>query len=353
MKLSHPSLLLAFLCLASAVSAQINVVVETPQIGNIRKLLQFTGETRPMLEAYAAADVDGPVAKIMVEDGQKVSQNQILGKIDEIRFAISLRQMEAALERAKQQYDDNEKDYQRNKTLFDNKAITQKSLDAALTNLINGKTNLKQAQADYDKARLDLDRCSIKSPINGYFVDRSIELGQAMGRGQNMGRVIDLDNIYVDARIPESAIRNIKKGQICQIEDTYEGSVEHIDLYADNSRSFKVRIKVKNPNLFFRGNMFVKGNITLEKHDNVPLFSSQAIRNSKGEQFVYIIENGKAKKQTIDVTAQEGNLCYSRQIDANQQIVTVGQDNLDENSEVVIKPANGNDNVASQTQKEK
>ncbi len=337
------TLLFLLCCFSSSLAAQTNVIAVKPQPGSIRKLLQFTGETRPVVEAFVSADVSGPVAQIMVEDGQKVAANQPLGKIDDIRFAISLRQMEAALERSKQQFQDDEKDYERNKTLFDNKAITQKSLDAALTNYIKGKTAVKQAQADYDKAKLDLDRCIVRSPISGYFVDRSVELGQAMARGQNMGKVIDLDDIYVDARIPESEIRNIKTGQICQVEGQYQGVVEHIDLYADSSRSFKVRIRVKNPDLFFRGNMFVKGNITLEKYDNVPLFPTQALRNFRGDLFAYTVKNGRAKRHKINLTAQEGDFSYAPEIEENHMVITVGQDSLEDGSEVIVR-SNGNGN---------
>ncbi len=353
MKHSIKATVCAFICLATAAAAQVNVETVKPQTGNIRKLLQFTGETRPVVEAYAAADVNGPVAQIMVEDGQKVTLGQPLGKIDDIRFAITLRQMEAVLERSKQEFIEDEKDYERNKTLFDSKAITQKSLDAALTNFIKGKTAVKQAQADYDKAKLDLDRCIIRSPITGYCVDRSIELGQAMARGQNMGKVIDLDDIYVDARIPESEIRNIKKGQVSLIEGKYEGKVEHIDLYADNSRSFKVRIRVKNPDLFFRGNMFVKGNITLEHYDNVPLFPSQAIRNFRGDLFAYTVSNGKAKRHKITLIAQEGDLSYAKELTEKDDLVIVGQDSLDDGVEVVIRTngnGNGNGNGKSNSQ---
>ncbi|PKL45431.1 MAG: hypothetical protein CVV41_00105 [Candidatus Riflebacteria bacterium HGW-Riflebacteria-1] len=352
MKHSIKAVLFALTCLAAGASAQVNVVTVKPQSGNIRQLLQFTGETRPVVEAYAAADVNGPVAQIMAEDGQKVSLGQPLGKIDDIRFAITLRQMEALLDRAKQQFVDDEKDYERNKTLFESKAITQKSLDTALTNYIKGKTSVKQAQADYDKAKLDLDRCIIRSPISGYFVDRSIELGQAMARGQNMGKVIDLDDIYVDARIPESEIRNIKTGQISLIEGKYEGKVEHIDLYADNSRSFKVRIRVKNPDLFFRGNMFVKGSITLEQFDDAPLFPSQAIRNFRGDLFVYTVLNGRAKRNKITLVAQEGDLSYCREISENSEIITIGQDSLDDGAEVIVRTNGNGSNTTEQTAKE-
>lgn len=348
MRQSVKACFFAFLCVAATASGQISVVTVKPQPGTIRKLLQFTGETRPVVEAYAAADVNGPVSQIMVEDGQKVTVNQPLGKIDEIRFAITLRQMEAALDRSKQQFLDDEKDLERNKTLFDSKAITQKSLDAAQTNYIKGKTTLKQAQADFDKAKLDLDRCVIRSPITGYFVDRSIELGQAMARGQNMGKVIDLDNIYVDARIPESEIRSIKPAQISVVEENYEGKVAYIDLYADDSRSFKVRIRVKNPDLYFRGNMFVKGKITLEQFDNAPLFPSQAIRNFRGDQFVFTIKDGKAIKNKINIIAQEGDMSYASEITADAEVVTIGQDNLEEGSGVTIRNTSDSNNGNNQ-----
>lgn len=332
---------LASLCLNTIAEAQTNVMTTKPVAGTIKQLLHFTGEIRPLVESYAAADVSGPIAQIMVEEGQKVSQNQPLGKIDEIRFAISLSQMEAVLERSKQQLCEDAKDLERNKTLFSRNAITQKALDMANTNYIRARTTVKQAQADYDKAKLDLERCIIRSPINGYFIDRSIELGQAMARGQMMGKVIDLDHVFVDARIPESEIRNIQIGQDCLIEDKFPGVVMHINLYADSSRSFKVRIKVKNDNLFFKGNMFVKGQITLKEYQDAPLFPSQAIRNNRGEQFVFTAVKGKARKRNITIVAQQGDNTYAKEISLDDELVTIGQDGLEEGA--LIELRNGKD----------
>jgi RND family efflux transporter MFP subunit len=277
----------------------------------------------------------GPVARILVEDGQKVEKGQTLATIDEIRFEITLRMAQASLERAKQQLIEDQRDFDRNKTLFDKSAITQKTFDMAETALIKSKTNVKQAQADYDKAKLDLERCAIKAPISGYFVDRSIDLGQAMNRGQNMGKVIFLDVIFVEAKIPEHNIREIVIGQKCLIEDRFPGEVEFINLYADNSRAFKVKIKVPNQELFFKANMFVRGSIILESFENVPVFPSQAIRNNRGEQFVFIVKDGIARRIPIQIIAQEGELSFAREIQENMEIVTVGQDNLEDGNKIV------------------
>ncbi|MDD3000909.1 MAG: efflux RND transporter periplasmic adaptor subunit [Candidatus Riflebacteria bacterium] len=329
--------LLFSVLLSSLLFGQVNVLTNKVIEGNIRQLLQFTGETSPSIEAYATADVNGPVAEVLVEVGERVTKGQTLCKIDETRFELALRQAEAMLERAQQQFKEDEKDYKRNETLFNSKAITQKTLDTALTKLISSKTNLKQAQVSYDTAKLDLARCKVTSPINGYFVDRNIEIGQSMTRGQVMGRIIDLDSIYVDARISEADIRNIKIGQACLIESKYEGIVEYINLHADNSRAFKVRIKLANPNLFFRANVFVKGSITVEDYKNVPVFPSKAIRNERSIYYIYKIVNGKAHRQNITLKAQQGDLTLAEEVNVNDEVVTVGQDNLSEGAEVAIR----------------
>lgn len=325
------------LLISSSLFGQVNVLTEKVIEGNIKQLLQFTGETSPSIEAYATADVNGPVAEVFVEVGQRVKKGQPLCKIDETRFELALRQADAMLERAKQQFREDEKDYKRNETLFNSKAITQKTLDTALTKFITSKTNLKQAQVSYDSAKLDLIRCNVTSPIDGYFVDRNIEIGQSMARGQLMGRIIDLDSIFVDARISESDIRNIKVGQKCLIEDKYEGIVEYINLHADNSRAFKVRIKLANPNLFFRANVFVKGSITIEEHTKVPVFPTTALRNERSVYYIYKIVNGKAHRQNITLKAQQGDMSLAEEVFINDEVVTVGQDNLSEGAEVSIR----------------
>ncbi|GAB4268191.1 MAG: hypothetical protein Kow0029_03370 [Candidatus Rifleibacteriota bacterium] len=324
-----------FLLASSLAHAQINVLSEKVKTAHIRKLLKFTGDTKPFIETYAAADVSGPVAKILVEDGQRVEKDQPLAVIDEARFEIALRMAQAELERAKQQLKEIQKDFERNKTLFDKGAITQKTYDMAETAMIQASTAMKLAQANYDKAKLDLDRCVIKAPIKGFFVDRAIELGQAMARGQNMGKVIFLDTVFVEARISEKDINSIKIGQKCVIEDKFPGIISFINLYADKSRAFKVKIKMDNPDVYFKANMFVKGSVIIEEYENAPVFPSRAIRNNRGKLFVFVLEGDKAVKKEINIIAQEGELTYANPITEGMEVVTIGQDNLDDGSLVI------------------
>ena len=317
--------------------AAVNVITENVRNGNISKILRFTGETVPFVEAWAAADVFGPVAEIYVEDGDRVEKNQPLAKIDDARFKIALRMSQAALERAEQKLEEEKRDFERNETLFKKGAITRKTYDMVQTSYIQAKANVKQARAELDKAELDLNRCIIRAPIKGFFVDRSIDLGQAMARGQNMGKIIFLDVIFVEAKIAEQDINKIDIGQECMINGNFKGKIAHINLSADSSRAFEIKIKVNNPNVFYKDKMFVKGSIILKDYNDVPVFSSQAIRNNRGELFVFVAEGEKARRIVIDIVAQQGEETYAKQIKPGMKIVTVGQDNLDDGSEIILR----------------
>lgn len=317
---------------------KVPVGVESANAGTIRQLLHFTGETSPLIEAYATADVNGPVSEVKVEIGQKVKKGQILCTVDSARFEIAMRMAQANLEKAKQQFIEDEKDYKRNETLYKSKAITQKSLDSALTAYISSKASKDSAQATYDEAKLNLDRCAIRSPIDGYFVDRSVEIGQTLSKGERAGKVLNMDSVYIDARISDADIGKVHVGQICLIDGQHEGKVEHITLQADASRAFKVRIKVANVPMVYRANAYVKGNITLLTYNDVPMFSSAALRNDKGngKYYVFKIVDNKAVKQYVEIIAQEGDMSYAKNVNTGDVLVVQGQDNLSDGYAVVI-----------------
>lgn len=327
---------LLFILVACITNAQINVVCSTPKIGNISNILNFTGETKPILETYAAADVTGPIQKVLIEDGMKVKAGQPLVLIEKIRFELLKRQTEASLKIAKQTLKEAQKDFDRNKTLFVKGAITQKKFDNVETALVRAESTYQLEKANYDRNNLDLARCYINSPIDGYFVNRAVDPGQAIRRGQNIGKVIDISSIYVDAKISDSDINKISIGQKCTIEDKYIGEIAYINLYADKSRSFKVRIKVANPNLVFKANMFVKGSITLKRYTNVPLYSENALRAESGSYYLFLNKNGKALKKRVTIIARREGEVYSPEISKDSKIVVTGQDMLENGSKLVV-----------------
>jgi membrane fusion protein (multidrug efflux system) len=87
--------------------------------------------------------------------------------------------------------------------------------------------------ADVQQARLNLQYTKIVAPIAGLVSDRSVEVGQNVVPGQELMKIIPLDDIWVTANFKETQLRNIKAGQPVTIEvdatgKKYKGKVESV-----------------------------------------------------------------------------------------------------------------------------
>jgi membrane fusion protein, multidrug efflux system len=92
---------------------------------------------------------------------------------------------------------------------------------------------VEQKKAELDAAKLNLEYTSILSPVNGFVTDRSVEVGQNVSPGQELMRVINLDDIWVTANFKETQLRNMRLGQPATIHvdatgKDYKGHVQSI-----------------------------------------------------------------------------------------------------------------------------
>lgn len=95
---------------------------------------------------------------------------------------------------------------------------------------------LAQAQrkkADLDQSLLNLEYTKVIAPVSGIVSDRTVEVGQNVAPGQELMKVINLDDVWVTANYKETQLRNMKIGQRVSLDvdangRTYEGKVDSI-----------------------------------------------------------------------------------------------------------------------------
>jgi len=98
------------------------------------------------------------------------------------------------------------------------------------------KSALAEAQrkkADLDQAQLNLQYTKIVAPVNGIVSDRTVEVGQNVAPGQELMKVINLDDVWITANFKETQLRKMRVGQKTNIEvdangRTYNGKVDSI-----------------------------------------------------------------------------------------------------------------------------
>jgi len=187
--------------------------------------------------AVVTAEIDGAVSAVDVVDSQQVKHGDVLIVIDDTDARLALRQAEADLARARAQVasatSDLERsgiDLQRRQALVASGSVSGDEL----TKVINGATNARAslnaaraavalAQARVDKAKVDLGRTVIRSPIDGVIARREVQLGQRVQPSTPLLDVVPVSEMYVNANFKEVQLKKVRPGQSVELESDLYG----------------------------------------------------------------------------------------------------------------------------------
>lgn len=105
-------------------------------------------------------------------------------------------------------------------------AIGAKQVNATLIEGANAETNpeVQLAQARRDQAQVDLDRSTVRAPIDGVVAKRSVQIGQRVQAGAPLMTVVPVQQIYVDANFKEGQLGKVRVGQHVQLQSDLYGS---------------------------------------------------------------------------------------------------------------------------------
>jgi membrane fusion protein (multidrug efflux system) len=182
------------------------------------------------------AEIDGPVAAVKVVDSQQVKNGDVLIVIDDTDTRLALRQAEAELARAQAQVasatSDVERsgvDLQRRQALIASGSVSGDELTKVINGASTSRASLSGAhaavalaQAHVDKAKVDLGRTVIRSPIDGVIARRQVQLGERVQTSTPLLSVVPVREMYVDANFKEVQLKMVRPGQKVElVSDLY------------------------------------------------------------------------------------------------------------------------------------
>ncbi|MGN4153499.1 efflux RND transporter periplasmic adaptor subunit [Burkholderia gladioli] len=158
-----------------------------------------------------APDVSGLITEVRVVDNQAVSQGQVLFVIDRARYTLALRLAQATLEQRAATLAQARREYARNLKLGN--LVASEQLEESRTRVDQGAAALADAQVNVDTARLNLQRTTIVSPVDGYLNDRAPRVGEYVPAGRAVLSVVDQHSFRVDGYFEETKLHGIHIGQ--------------------------------------------------------------------------------------------------------------------------------------------
>lgn len=368
------------------------VSVEKVTRKNITEVVTASGKVYPEIEVKISPDVSGEIVELTVVEGDSVKKGQLLARVyadilatqrDQAAAGVNQQQAQvdnttAALAAFKARMEQAERQFQRQKQLFDEKVISKLEFEqaenayltskadynASLQQINSGKAGVASARANLERANKDLSRTTVVSPMSGVVSLLNVKkgervVGNSMMAGTEMMRIADMRIIEVRVDVGENDIPKVSygdtaivevdaytnrkfKGIVTQIASTNRGAATATaSSTSTDVTNYEVRIRLlqnsyedlidpKNPRNFpFRPGMSASADIQTNTHVNVLTVPINAVttrdkndtaKAGKGNQGSLV-----AKKEASQGNSSDAPSATSTNIDDLQEVVFVVQ----------------------------
>lgn len=256
--------------------------------------IELQGNVSTKKNVLVYPEVPGIIKNILVKEGQKVKKGTLLAVLSDGGLSDQLAQLEIQTKLAKTTYE-------RQQKLWDQKIGSEIEYLKAETAYYSNINAIKQLKSQVAKTK-------ITAPFSGIIDDIFKEEGMviAPGKDSELLRIVNLDDMYIDADIPETYISSVTKGKHVEVyfpilEKTIEATVRNAGNYVNPiNRTFKVEIKISNPNHDIKPNLTARLKINDYKNEKAILIPQNIIsENAKGQQYIYIIADKKNNGEAI------------------------------------------------------
>ena len=291
---------------------------EKPQViqssvsrGPITETVQATGTLEALRTVNVGSQVSGTVIQLgpdpntIVDYNSIVKEGEVIAKLDPSLLETQVKVQQANIEKQQTDIDSNkiqlENDQinlKRTQAQFDAHLVSQSTLDTAdlavktrIATIASAEKQLVTTKAALEQAQLNVEYCTIKSPIDGVVVQRQVDIGQtvqsSMTTPQFFQLATDLTTLRLTAGVDEADIGKIRPGQDVNFQvDAYQqqvfrGKVDRVRLNATSSNNvvtYQVVANVANQDLKLRPAMTATLHIVIETSDNVLKVPNQALR---------------------------------------------------------------------------
>lgn len=319
----------------------IPVTIETV----VQQLVPYRIQAIGNVEAYSTvavkARVDGQIVEVGFKEGEEVKKGQILFKIDPRPYEAALRQAEANALRdtaAAEQARSQEKRYQ---DLLDKNFVSKEAYAQIRTNATTAEATARASQAALDNAKLNVDYCTIRSPIEGYAGKIQIQLGNLV-RANDVNPLVVVNQvhpIYVNFAVPEQRLAEVREHMASNplTVDTLapgsdEASASGVLIFVDNAvdpstGTIRLRARFANKTNTLWPGQFVGVSVRLFDQPDAIVIPSTAVQTGPEGQYVYVVDKDMvADVRKIKVERTDGDhSVVASGLAKGEQVVTRGQ----------------------------
>jgi RND family efflux transporter MFP subunit len=342
--------------------------------GGDTAVLQATGYVTARRQATVSAQITGTLTDVLIEEGDRVEQGQVLAHLESTAQQAQLSQAEAQvravqaqLAQAQTQLVQNQRDLKRGEDLIGRKLVSAQSVelahtqvDSQMAQVLTLRKQIELAQAGVRGAQIQLDYATVRAPFNGVIIAKSAQVGEIIsplsaGGGftrTGVGTIVDMDSLEIEVDVTESYINRVQPKQPAQaVLDAYPdwkipAHVIAIIPTADRGKAtVKVRIGIDQKDPRVLPDMGARVSFLEEaKPANAPLpkgvlVPASSIVSRDGKNVVFAIDAEHARAKAVTPGATYGDLRLVEGIGSGARVVKAPPADLVDGAKVVLGEA--------------
>lgn len=259
--------------------------------GDLTQVVTATGILNPVLNVQVGSQISGNIQKLYADFNSPVKQGQVVAQLDPSIYKAIVHQQEADLASSKAALELAQLNAKRKNDLLQQHAAPQADVDTANATLHQAEATVQMKDANLEKARADLDHCTIYSPIDGTVISRAVDVGQTVAAAMNAPVLFtvanDLTKMQIDSSVAEADVGNVDLNQSVDFTvdafpfRTFHGTVVQVRNAAttvQNVVTYDVVISVTNDDLKLKPGMTTNLSIVIAQRENVLKLPNAALR---------------------------------------------------------------------------
>jgi len=266
--------------------------------------IPITGDLRPIETIGVRARIEGDLVDVLVREGQRVTQGQLLARFESSEQETGQASAEADVSSATSEQATAQWNLDQSRDLFKAGAIAERDLKVAEQTLEAAKAKLAAANARL-KSTSNMQRDTrVVAPSTGIIEKRLVQTGERVTRGQQLFSLVRNDALELTASVPAKQASAVVTGQAVHFAadgKDFDGRVARVSPTIDpTTRAITVYVQVPNRDGALKGGTFATGRVVQKTIANALIVPMPAIRQSQenGTTFVYRIAD-----RVIDVAS--------------------------------------------------
>ena len=303
-------------------------------------VLKAIGTVEPYNTVSVRARVPGEITRIAFNEGQDVSQGDLLFTIDPRPYQAALEGALADLDRDNARLKSAKEDVRRYAELVKKDYVTSQAYDQTIANADALKASVAADQAAVESARVNLDYCTVRAPITGRTGNLLVRLGNVIkANEQPVITINQIMPIYVSFSVPEEYLADIQRyaadGTLGveaafpnRTQPNFRGELSFINNTVDGSTgTILLKATFPNPDKSLWPGQFVNVILRLATSRSAVVVPSQTVQRGQQGEYVFVVKaDMTVESRTIQLGQEiDGEMVVRKGLEAGERVVTDGQ----------------------------